>query len=112
MEPELSGFALGLLFGAAKTLAITTGIFGVAWWRGKRRIRELEAELGRPALDTERVDRLEQSLEYIMVQLDRLGDTRGALEPRDPARSHLTPTIPALPLSSAPTGPRLPEDAS
>jgi len=73
MEPELSGFALGLLFGAAKTLLITTGIFGVAWWRGKRRIRDLEAELARPALDTERLDRLEQSLEYMMGQLERIG---------------------------------------
>jgi hypothetical protein len=76
MDPELSGFALGLLFGAAKTLAITTLVFGVAWWRSRRRVRELEAEVGKPSLDGERLDRLEQTLEYMMGQLDRLSDSQ------------------------------------
>jgi hypothetical protein len=80
MEPELSGFALGLLFGAAKTLAITTVVFGVAWWRGRRRVHALEAELSRPALDAERLDRLEQSVEYMIGQLDRLGAGQRPLE--------------------------------
>lgn len=79
MEPEISGFALGLLFGAAKTLAITTLIFGVAWWRARRRVHALEAEVRKPSLDAERLDRLEQTLEYMMGQLDRLGDARGDL---------------------------------
>ena len=76
MDPELSGFALGLLFGAAKVMAITTTIFGVAWWRARKRVRELEAEVGKPTLDGERLDRLEQTLEYMMGQLDRLSDSR------------------------------------
>lgn len=79
MEPELSGFALGLLFGAAKVMTITTAILGVAWWRARKRVRELEAEVGKPSLDEERLDRLEQALEYMMGQLDRLGESRGAL---------------------------------
>ena len=82
MEPELSGFALGLLFGAAKVLAITTGIFGVAWWRSRRRVRELGAEIQRPALDAERLDRLEQSLEYVAGQLERMADGQMAISRR------------------------------
>lgn len=79
MEPELSGFALGLLFGAAKTLAITTGIFGIAWWRARRRVRELEAEVGKPSLDAERLDRLEQTMEYLAGQLERVADGQVAI---------------------------------
>ena len=45
MNPELTGFALGLLLGAAKVMTIGTIGFGIAWWRGRRRIRELEADL-------------------------------------------------------------------
>ena len=45
MSPELTGFALGLLLGAAKVMAISTVVFGVAWWRARLRIKALEAEL-------------------------------------------------------------------
>jgi hypothetical protein len=45
VSPELTGFALGLLLGAAKVMAIAAVGFGVAWWRAKMRIRALEAEL-------------------------------------------------------------------
>lgn len=45
MSPELTGFALGLLLGAAKIMTIGTIGFGIAWWRGRRRIRALEADL-------------------------------------------------------------------
>ena len=45
MSPELSGFALGLLLGAAKVMGIAAVGFGIAWWRARLRIKSLEAEL-------------------------------------------------------------------
>ena len=45
MSPELTGFALGLLLGAAKVMTIGTIGFGIAWWRARKRVRVLEADL-------------------------------------------------------------------
>jgi len=95
MDPELSGFALGLLFGAAKVMTLGTIGFGVAWWRARRRAQELEQQLRLPSLEAERLDRLEQSLEYMASQLDRLVDGQAAV-----AR-HLT--------AAPPPPPRLPD---
>ena len=49
IDPTLSGFALGLLLGAAKVGLIGTVGFGIAWWRTRRKLRRLEAELPDPA---------------------------------------------------------------
>lgn len=72
MELALGGVALGLLFGAAKVLLIGTVGFGIAWWRARRRIQELEALRGQPSVTEERLDRLEQNLDYLASQLDRV----------------------------------------
>jgi hypothetical protein len=72
MDLALSGFALGLLFGAAKVLLIGTVGFGIAWWRTRRRLQLLETERGQPAITDERLDRLEQGFDYLASQLDRL----------------------------------------
>ena len=72
MELALGGVALGLLFGAAKILLIGTAGFGIAWWRAKRRIQKLEALRAEPSLTGERLDRLEQGLDYLASQLDRV----------------------------------------
>ena len=45
MNPELTGFALGLLLGAAKVMTIGTIGFGIAWWRARLRVRALETDL-------------------------------------------------------------------
>lgn len=45
MSPEITGFALGLLVGAAKVLGIGMAGFAVAWWRARLRIKALESEL-------------------------------------------------------------------
>jgi hypothetical protein len=42
VNPELTGFALGLLLGAAKVMTIGTIGFGIAWWRARLRVRALE----------------------------------------------------------------------
>ena len=72
MDLALSGFALGLLFGAAKVLFIGTVGFGIAWWRTRRRLQFLEAERVQPSITDERLDRLEQEFDYLASQLDRL----------------------------------------
>ncbi len=72
MESTTLGFALGLLFGATKVLAIGAVGFGIAWWRARSRVRALEAAEPKPASLEERLDRLEQSLDYQTAHLERL----------------------------------------
>ena len=79
MDLALSGFALGLLFGAAKVLLIGTVGFGIAWWRTRRRLQVLEASHSQPSITDERLDRLEQGLDYLASQLDRLVADQGEL---------------------------------
>jgi hypothetical protein len=84
MDPEASGFVLGLLFGAAKVSIIGAVGFGVAWWRARARIRDLEAAQAQPSLTAERLDRLEQGLDYVASQLDRVVDGQSDLQRRLP----------------------------
>jgi len=87
MNPEATGFALGLLFGAAKIMAIGTVGFGIAWWRARRKIRELEAERLETASD-EGVRVLEERFERIEGQLSQLVESHDAL------RSQLLDRVP------------------
>ncbi|HKP28538.1 MAG TPA: hypothetical protein VJU15_04015 [Gemmatimonadales bacterium] len=98
MNPELSGFALGLLFGAAKVMAIGTVGFAIAWWRARRKIRELEAERPETVSD-EGLRGLEERFERIEGQLSQLIDSHDALRaqlidrPPEPRRlGQATPT--------------------
>ncbi len=79
MDLALSGFALGLLFGAAKVLLIGTVGFGIAWWRTRKRLRALETERAQPSLTDERLERLEQGFDYLASQVDRLVVGQGEL---------------------------------
>jgi hypothetical protein len=72
MDPTLSGFALGLLLGAAKVGFIGTVVFGVAWWRTRTKLRRMEATLPDPAQLAERLANLEQLVDYTAGQMDRL----------------------------------------
>lgn len=72
MDPTLSGFALGLLLGAAKLGLIGTVVFGVAWWRTRARLRRLEAALPDPARLEERLASIEQLADHTASQMDRL----------------------------------------
>ena len=92
MDLALSGFALGLLFGAVKVLLIGTVGFGVAWWRTRRRLHVFEAERLHPSITDERLERLEQGLDYLASQLDRLAVGQGELT-RQPARANPGPAI-------------------
>jgi hypothetical protein len=90
MSPELTGFLLGLLLGAAKVMTIGTLGFGIAWWRGRARIRALEAELFELGQstggDAERLRLLEARMEVMTRQLDLLADS-----PRLPPERAPTP---------------------
>ena len=108
MDLALSGFALGLLFGAAKVLLIGTVGFGIAWWRTRQRLRALEIEHAQPSLTDERLERLEQGFDYFSSQLDRLvagqADLTRQLSPREAPRG-------ALPSGPADRGSVQPEPA-
>ena len=79
MDPTLSGFALGLLFGAAKIGVIGTVGFAIAWWRTRTKLRRLEAALPDPARLEERLANLEQISDYSASKLDRLVEAQDAL---------------------------------
>jgi hypothetical protein len=79
MDPTLSGFALGLLFGAAKIGIIGTVAFGIAWWRTRKRLRTLEAALPDPARLEERLANLEQLADYSASQMQRLVESQDTL---------------------------------
>jgi hypothetical protein len=90
VDPQLSAVAIALLFGAAKIGVIGTVGFAIAWIRARARIRALEnsvsGQVGAGSAD--RLDRLEQSMDYIVSQLDRIAEGQDALQrqlppPRD-----------------------------
>jgi hypothetical protein len=74
VDPQLSAAAIALLFGAAKIGLIGTVGFAIAWMRARSRIKALEEHALRqvaPGID-ERIDRIEQSVEYIASQIERV----------------------------------------
>jgi hypothetical protein len=78
MDPQLSAAAIALLFGAAKIGLIGTVGFAIAWFRARDRIRRLEAQASHPSVTAagERLDRIEETLEYVAAQLDRIAATQ------------------------------------
>jgi hypothetical protein len=76
MDPQLSGFALGLLFGAAKIGAIGTIGFAIAWWHTRRRLQRLESALPDPSVLEERLANLERNTDYIGAKLAELGEAQ------------------------------------
>ena len=79
MDPQLSGFALGLLLGAAKVGILGTIGFAIAWWRTRSKLRRLEAALPDPARLEERLANLEQISDYSASKLDQLVEAQDAL---------------------------------
>lgn len=86
MSPELTGFLLGLLLGAAKLMAIGILGFGIAWWRARARIRALEAELlelgSSSGADADRWRLVEQRMTDMARQLEQLTETHRLLAER------------------------------
>ena len=79
MDPTLSGFALGLLLGAAKVGFIGTVGFGIAWWRTRRKLQRLEAQLPDPARLDERLANLEQLADYSAARVEQLATAQESL---------------------------------
>ena len=79
MDPTLSGFALGLLLGAAKAGLIGTVVFGIAWWRTRKKLRRLEETLPDPATLAERLANLERMVDYSASKIDRLIESHDAI---------------------------------
>jgi hypothetical protein len=76
MDPQLSGFALGLLLGAAKLGALGTIGFGIAWWRTRRKLNRLENALPDPGVLEERLATLERNSDYVGAKLAELGEAQ------------------------------------
>ena len=82
MSPELTGFALGLLLGAAKVMAIASVGFAIAWWRARIRIRTLEAEQlesGGRGEEIEHLHEIREGLSEMRQQLERLNNAQDDL---------------------------------
>ena len=75
MDHQITGFALGLLLGAAKVGLVGTVGFGIGWWRARRRIKELEAM---PRLE-DRLTNLERTLDDTSNQLAELIEGQATL---------------------------------
>ena len=102
MDPQLSGVAIGLLFGAAKVGLIATAGFAIAWWRGRRRVAALEAAQSDPDLIEERLAALERTADYTATQLERLLEGQATLLRQLPAPQPRATTDAATPTRSAP----------
>lgn len=76
MDPQLSGFALGLLFGAAKVGIIGTVGFAIAWWRTRRKLQRLEDTLPDPGMVEARLAGLERNSDYIGAKIAELGEAQ------------------------------------
>ena len=83
MDP--SSFLLGALAVSAKVLGIGAVGFGIAWWRARNRIRQLEAQRQLdPQQLEDRLDRLEGALDSVAAALERLAAGQSELQRRLP----------------------------
>ena len=81
MDP--TSLVVGALIASVKGLGIGAVGFGIAWWRARRRIRELEAQRQLdPQPLHERIDRLEGTLDSVAAALDRLAAGQSELQRR------------------------------
>lgn len=85
MKPEIA-FALGTLVAAVKGLGLVAIGAGIAWWRARRRVRELEGRLAAAAVagQEEHLAQLEQGLDFLTRQLAELADQQRAILRRLP----------------------------
>jgi hypothetical protein len=79
MNPELSSFTIGLLFGAAKVGLIGSVGFAIAWWRSQRKVAALQASQASPEQLEERLAALERTADYTATQLKQLVDGQATL---------------------------------
>jgi hypothetical protein len=70
VDPQVA-FALGVLVATVKGVGIAAIGAGIAWWRARRRVRELEDQLtaALQATGTAELERLQQSIDELAAQL-------------------------------------------
>ena len=93
IDPQ-TAFVFGALVASLKGLGLVAIGAGIAWWRARRRVRELEARLADAALSGAGDDlaRLEDGLNFLTEQVRALSDEQRAMLGR-------------LPPPAAPAGP-------
>ncbi len=79
MEPT-TAFVLGALIASVKGIGLVAIGAGIAWWRARRRVRELEAQLAAAALpDGGDLARLEQGIDYLGGRMNTLAEQQQTL---------------------------------
>lgn len=86
IDPQ-AAFALGVLVATVKGVGIAAIGAGIAWWRARRRVRELESQLtvALQAAGSAEVEQLQQSIDQLSAQLHTLADDQRAIVRRLPA---------------------------
>ncbi|MBA2627004.1 MAG: hypothetical protein H0U85_03260 [Gemmatimonadales bacterium] len=85
---------LGALIASVKGLGLVAIGAGFGWWRSRRRVKELEAQLleaarGQQALGSGDAERLEQGIDYLAAQISTLADEqRKLMQTLPPPPSH------------------------
>ena len=94
MDPQ-AAFVFGALVASLKGVGLVAIGAGIAWWRARRRVRELEAQLADAALAGAGPDlaQLEQGLDFLAEQVRAIADEQRALLRRLPPPPG-TPTDP------------------
>jgi hypothetical protein len=85
MDPQ-TAFVFGALVASLKGLGLIAVGAGVAWWRARRRVRELEAQLADAAVAGAgpQLAQLEQGLDFLAEQVRTLTDEQHAMLRRLP----------------------------
>lgn len=89
MDPQ-TAFVFGALVASIKGVGLIAIGAGIAWWRARRRVRELEAQLADAAAAAAAAGagadlaQLEQGLDFLAEQVRALGDEQRAMLGRLP----------------------------
>lgn len=85
MDPQ-AAFVFGALVASLKGVGLVAIGASIAWWRARRRVRELEAQLADAAVAGAGPDlaQLEQGLDFLAEQVRTLTDAQHAMLRRLP----------------------------
>lgn len=86
IDPQVA-FALGALVATLKGVGIAAIGAGIAWWRARRRVRELEGQLTAAlhASGSAELEQLQQSIDQLGAQFRMLAEDQRAIVRRLPA---------------------------
>jgi hypothetical protein len=88
VDPQ-AAFALGVLVATVKGVGIAAIGAGIAWWRARRRVRELELQLDSAlrAAGAADLEQLQQSVDQLAAQFHTLAEDQRLLLNRLPPGS-------------------------